>query len=196
MNYFFDISVFIFIIITDPSIKMTRTFTFKVLTAGDGGVGKTTLIHRFIEGRFLKDTKMTIGVDFFIKAISLGDDKELKLSIWDFGGEDRFKKILRGYVSGAHGALLMFDLTRPTSFYNIEDWLPILRSQDKNLPILLLGTKIDLDQYVAVDDKDVALLVNKHGFIDFMKISSKTGLNVEASFERIAESIFKRLKKR
>ena len=169
--------------------EINQTYQYKILTAGDGGVGKTTLIHRFIDGCFIKDTKMTIGVDFFIKNIKIGI-----FVYFDFGGEDRFKKILRGYVSGGHGAILLFDLTRPTSFYSIGEWVNILRNHDEDLPILLLGTKLDLEPFIAIEDSVVYEALEQFKLIDFIKVSSKTGTNVEESFEKIALAVYDRLK--
>lgn len=169
---------------------MAKIVTFKILTAGDGGVGKTTLIHRYLKGEFLKDTQMTIGVDFMITTVQLGDI-EIRLQIWDFGGQDRFKKMLKGYVSGAQGAILMFDLTRPRSFYNIDDWLDILYSKNK-LPILLIGTKNDLDEYINVADEEVIALKQKYGFIDYLKTSALTGENVQLAFETLARLIYEK----
>ena len=89
---------------------MSRPLVLKILTAGEGGVGKTTLLHKYIKGEFLADTKMTIGVEFFLKEMNV-DGFDVILQLWDFGGQERFRFLLESYVTGARGALLMFDLT-------------------------------------------------------------------------------------
>ncbi|GAH39257.1 unnamed protein product, partial [marine sediment metagenome] len=89
---------------------MSKPRVLKIITTGEGGVGKTTLLHRYVEGIFLADTKMTLGVEFFLKELDL-DGNKILLQIWDFGGQERFRFLLQNYIMGAKGALLLFDLT-------------------------------------------------------------------------------------
>ncbi|MHA1758100.1 MAG: Rab family GTPase, partial [Promethearchaeota archaeon] len=95
-----------------PNPKVRKNIMYKVITAGEGGVGKTTLLHKFVEGKFKIDTKMTIGVGFFLKDITLENGKTYSLQLWDFGGQELFRPFLDSYALGANGAILMFDLTR------------------------------------------------------------------------------------
>ena len=81
---------------------------FKIITAGEGGVGKTTLLYRYVQGKFLTNTKATLGVDFFWKEFNTKDE-QIDLQLWDFGGQKSFRHILKSYVSGANGALLLFE---------------------------------------------------------------------------------------
>ena len=170
---------------------MTKKFILKILTAGEGGVGKTTLLHRFVEGQFSADTKMTIGVEFFLKEIEL-DGKQCTLQLWDFGGQERFRFLLESYVLGAKGALLMFDLTRPMTLENLQQWVTICRKGDENLPILFIGTKIDLVNDIMVDDDYALSFQEKFKLFDFMKISSKSGENVLEAFELLTKKILER----
>jgi len=170
---------------------MTKKFILKILTAGEGGVGKTTLLHRFVEGQFSADTKMTIGVEFFLKEIEL-DGKQCTLQLWDFGGQERFRFLLESYVLGAKGALLMFDLTRPMTLENLQQWVTICRKGDENLPILFIGTKIDLANDIMVDDDYALSFQEKFKLFDYMKISSKSGQNVLEAFELLTKKILER----
>ncbi len=170
---------------------MTKKFILKILTAGEGGVGKTTLLHRFVEGQFSADTKMTIGVEFFLKEIEL-DGKQCTLQLWDFGGQERFRFLLESYVLGAKGALLMFDLTRPMTLENLQQWVTICRKGDENLPILFIGTKIDLANDIMVDDDYALSFQEKFKLFDYMKISSKSGENVLEAFELLTKKILER----
>jgi len=170
---------------------MPHNFTFKVITAGDGGVGKTTLLYRYVEGKFKVDTKMTIGVGFFFEKIDLGDENTYSIQLWDFGGEEHFRALLNNYVSGASGALLMIDMTRINSLNKIDQWVSICRRENKNLPILLVGTKLDLEEKISVQEEDALRLVEKYNFTGFIKTSSKTGLNVKEVFKKILEDILK-----
>ena len=92
-----------------------KSYLFKILVAGEGGVGKTTLLYRYIKEEFLKDTEMTIGLDFFSKNIKL-DGLDITLQFWDFGGQDRFQFLHDYYTKGASGAILMFDLSMGVIF--------------------------------------------------------------------------------
>ncbi|MHA1658233.1 MAG: Rab family GTPase [Promethearchaeota archaeon] len=170
---------------------MPKKFILKILTAGEGGVGKTTLLRRFVEGQFSAQTKMTIGVEFFLKEIEL-DSKQCTLQLWDFGGQERFRFLLESYVLGAKGALLMFDLTRPITLDNLEQWVKIVRKWDPDLPILFIGTKIDLDDEIMVEDDYANMFKEQFDLFDYFKISSKSGENVSEVFKVITRKILER----
>ncbi|MHA2183816.1 MAG: Rab family GTPase [Promethearchaeota archaeon] len=170
---------------------MPKKFILKILTAGDGGVGKTTLLHRYVEGRFSADTKMTIGVEFFLKETEI-DSKQCTLQLWDFGGQERFRFLLESYVLGAKGALLMFDLTRMMTLENLEQWLGIVRKGDPNLPVLFVGTKLDLVDEIQVDDDYAQSFLEEYNLLGFLKISSLTGENVGRAFEILTTKILER----
>jgi small GTP-binding protein len=164
----------------------------KVITAGDGGVGKTTLLYRYVEGKFLADTKMTLGVEFFLKEINIKGEL-INLQVWDFGGQDHFRPLLENYSIGARGALLLFDLTRPSSLENIEQWVNICRGKNPGIPIIFLGTKLDLTESLTVDDKFARTFPKKYDFFKYLKISSKTGQNVNLAFKLLTKEIVKNL---
>ncbi len=168
---------------------MPKSITYKVITAGDGGVGKTTLLFRYVENKFNYDTKITIGVGFFFKTIDLGDENKYGLQLWDLGGEEQFRPFLKSYVAGADGAFLMIDLTRINSLKNIQSWVDIVRSENPELPILLLGSKLDLTEDISVTDEEPLRLKEKFKFIDYLKVSSKTGQNVDKAFETLIRKI-------
>lgn len=165
---------------------------FKIITGGEGGVGKTTLLYRYVEGKFLTNTKATLGVDFFWKIFNT-EDKKVSLQLWDFGGQKNFRHILKNYASGANGALLLFDLTNTSSLEHIDDWVDICREKEPNLPIVFLGTKLDLTESIVVDDNDAIFYKDKYNFLDYIKISSKTDENVNIAFNILVKEILKDL---
>ncbi|MFX1568162.1 MAG: GTP-binding protein [Promethearchaeota archaeon] len=165
-----------------------KNFIFKLLLVGNGGVGKTSLLRRYVDGFFDDSTIMTIGVDFFIKEITF-DDAHCLLQLWDLGGQERFRYLLENFVMGARGALLLFDLTRMPKIGDILEWVNIARLHDLNLPILLIGTKNDLEDVIAVDDDSALHLKNTFNMIDFIKTSAKTGYNVDTAFEAITKKL-------
>ena len=171
---------------------MPKSILLKVVTAGEGGVGKTTLLYRYIEGRFLADTRMTIGVEFFLKELNIEGNKIL-LQVWDFGGQEHFRPLLKNYAKGARGALILFDLTRPSSLEQIGQWVDICRQENPDTPIIFLGTKLDLKDQITIDDDFALKLRENYGFFNYLKISSKTGENVQLAFELLAKELIKKL---
>ena len=167
---------------------MAKKFILKILTAGEGGVGKTTLLHRYVEGRFSAETKMTIGVEFFLKETMI-DTKQCTLQLWDFGGQERFRFLLKNYAKGAKGAILMFDLTRPKTLDTIDEWIDICRTEQPQIPILLLGSKADLAEMVILNEDFILELRKKYNLFDYMWVSSKSGENVNFAFELLAKHI-------
>ena len=165
---------------------MDKNSLFKILVAGDGGVGKTTLLHKYATKKFLEKTKMTVGIDFHEKKI-LFNNKEYSLVLWDFGGQEHFQFLSKDYIKGAEGALIMIDLTRLNTLNNISKWVEILRSNDPNLPILLVGTKIDLSP--QFQDDLINIIIDSHNLFDYIKLSSKTGENVDKCFNMLTEKI-------
>ena len=103
---------------------MNDNIKFKLCIFGDGGVGKTSLTHRYLTRVFNEDLKMTIGTDLSIKDIEI-DDQLVRLQIWDFAGEERYKILFPSFVKGAQGGIFMFDLARYNSLKNIDSWLSI-----------------------------------------------------------------------
>ncbi|MFX0023163.1 MAG: Rab family GTPase [Candidatus Hermodarchaeota archaeon] len=167
---------------------MAKSILLKVVTAGEGGVGKTTLLYRYIEGRFLADTRMTIGVEFFLKELNI-EDKKILLQVWDFGGQEHFRPLLKSYARGARGALILFDLTRPSSLSRIGQWVNICRQDNPDIPIIFIGTKLDLTHQITIDDAVALQLKEEFDFFDYVKVSSKTGENVQLVFELLAKRL-------
>ncbi len=169
---------------------MSKPIVLKVLTAGEGGVGKTTLLHRYVDGKFSSETKMTIGVEFFLKELMI-DGQKVILQLWDFGGQERFRFLLESYVIGARGAMLLFDLTRTMTLENLESWVNICRKKNPNLPILFLGSKADLINDICIEEDYILILKEHFNLFDYLKISAKTSENVALSFEIITKEILK-----
>jgi small GTP-binding protein len=165
-----------------------RNYLFKILIAGNASVGKTSLLRRYVDGFFDDSTIMTVGVEFFIKDILL-DDIHCTLQLWDLGGQERFRYLLENYVMGARGALLLFDLTKMPKIGNILEWVNIARLHDINLPIVLVGSKNDLEDYVAVDDESALHIKNTFNMIEFIKTSAKSGYNIEKPFEILTKKL-------
>ena len=161
--------------------------TFKIIIFGDAGCGKTTLTQRFLTNLFVSDSKMTIGVDFEVKSLEV-DKQKVKLQIWDFGGEERFRFLLPTYVRGARGGLFLYDITNYSSIAHIDDWLNVIRKEiraEDVFPIIVVGGKADLTENREVSAEDGIKIAKSRNVDGFIETSSKTGENVEKTFEAL-----------
>ncbi|MHA2179883.1 MAG: GTP-binding protein [Promethearchaeota archaeon] len=164
-------------------------YLFKSIVVGDGGVGKTALTLRFSKGFFTEDYKMTIGVDFHVKTISIDSNEgpiRSKLQIWDTGGQERFSSIRPMYYRGSLGALLIFDLTNSSSFDHLPGWIEEVRANVKNeIPLLLVGNKSDLVDQRAVSLEEINNFTRDFNLY-YMETSAKTGEGVGDCFYILA----------
>jgi len=165
---------------------------FKVILFGDAGCGKTTLRKRFMTDLFISGSQMTIGVDFETKVIE-ADGIRVKLMLWDFGGEERFRFIFPHYIAGAMGGILMYDITEYSSFSHISDWLSVINGSKMKFPIVLLGGKSDLDFLREISYKEGKKIANSMGLNKYIECSSKTGENVQKSFEVLTKMMINKM---
>ncbi|MHA2051621.1 MAG: Rab family GTPase [Promethearchaeota archaeon] len=164
-------------------------YTFKLMMLGDASVGKTSLTLRYISGFFMEDLKLTIGVDFYSKT-TLFNEKKVKLQIWDFGGEERFRFLLSQYCKGANGAFFLYDITNERSIDHLPDWTQIVRKNAGDIPIMLIGSKVDLNEFRVVPREDGILAAKKYNLTSFVELSAKTGKNVEKAFDVMTQILF------
>ncbi|NVM00706.1 MAG: GTP-binding protein [Candidatus Helarchaeota archaeon] len=171
------------------------TYKLKMLLIGDAAVGKTSLIKKFIKGAFQKDYKMTIGCDIFTKDVELNDGQDLvTLSIWDIAGQDRFKFFRSSFYRGSAGAMVIFDLTRYTTFNpNVVNWLKELWSFTGRIPIVILGNKVDLINMRAVRASDAKAFADQVP-CDYIETSAKEGQYVDESFSALAMSMLQNMR--
>jgi len=173
---------------------MTK-YVFKVIIIGPGAVGKTSLLHRFVEDKFSFRYKMTIGADFLSKIIQgyPNPDTTVKLQIWDIGGQDRYKFLRSSFFDGANGALIVFDLSRWHTFEEIEGWLSDLREYaGEHIPFALIGNKADLiDKKDELYERESAEVFAKKEKTYYVETSAKTGENVEGAFLNLTHRMLK-----
>ncbi|OLS12668.1 MAG: small GTP-binding protein [Promethearchaeota archaeon CR_4] len=166
-------------------------YIFKLIIFGDGGVGKTTLTQRYLTGFFDKGSRLTIGVEFFVKTLEVADKKE-KLQIWDFGGEERFRFLLPQYCRGTSGGIFVYDVTQELTFNHLTAWLEVVRANSRNIPLLLVGTKADLELKRKVMAEEAINIARANKMSGFAEVSAKTGQNVESVFKTITQLMVKR----
>ncbi len=173
--------------------------SFKLCVFGDAAVGKTTLIKKYTTGVFDDSMTTTLGLDFSVKKFEIADEFQISLQLWDFMGEERFRVLLPGFVSGAEGALFIFDITRYKTFKNLEQWLEVLKEcideEEHPIPIILVGSKLDLAENRSVDPLVAEEMVaqNKMFFL-YTECSAKTGENVDLIFTTLARKMLKKEK--
>lgn len=160
----------------------TRLPTLKVVVAGDGNVGKTSLIRRWSEGRFESSRVMTIGVDFQTKVVELPDGA-VKLSIWDVAGQERFGSMRPGFYRGSRAVALVYDVGNRETFVNLGRWQDEIRKTAPAAKFLVVGNKIDLPRAVPVEHGQQLAAALKAPFVE---TSAATGDGVPAMFEALA----------
>ena len=166
---------------------MTYDYTFKVVLIGDKGTGKSTLTQRFLTNLFKSKSRLTIGVDFEVKSLEI-NGKKIKLQIWDFGGQDRFRFLLSTYVRNAEGGIFMYDITNYSSLARLDDWLMAIRKEFRaggQFPILIVGNKADLEDNREVSREEGIQFAKVRGVDGFIECSAKTGENVEEMFDAL-----------
>merc|ERR1712154_590649 len=173
---------------TQSAMTTEYDYLFKLLLIGDSGVGKSCLLLRFADDTYTDSYISTIGVDFKIRTVDL-DTKTIKLQIWDTAGQERFRTITSSYYRGAHGIIIVYDITDKESFDNVRQWLfEIDRYASENVCKLLVGNKSDLANKRAVEYEAAK------GFADelqipFLETSAKNATNVEQAFLTMAAQI-------
>ncbi|KAI0713680.1 ras-domain-containing protein [Earliella scabrosa] len=163
-------------------------YLFKLLLIGDSGVGKSCLLLRFAEDSFTDSYLSTIGVDFKIRTIEL-EGKTVKLQIWDTAGQERFRTIAAAYYRGAHGIIMVYDVTDEETFKNVKGWMQeIERYASEDVKKLIIGNKSDLVERKVVEYSAAKEFADALS-IPFIETSAKESTNVEEAFTMMAKVI-------
>ncbi|KAG7265700.1 hypothetical protein CRUP_010444 [Coryphaenoides rupestris] len=168
-------------------------YLLKVLVIGDGNVGKSSFVHRYVNGQFNKDYKMTMGVDFSMKLLPWTDTDKVRLQLWDIAGQERFISMTRIYYKGASGCVILFDVTNSDSFQNCRLWKQDLDSKamlpDGNpIPCILLANKCDLPTRM-VSTECISKFSQANGFMAWMETSVKDNRNISEAMRRLVEEV-------
>ena len=164
----------------------------KYIIIGDGGVGKSNLLLRYAHGQFNPEYQVTIGVEFGIKDVEIGNNT-FRIQIWDTAGQENFKSITRSYFKNSICAIICYDITKKDSFDNVTTWIEDCKTQCyKNVYMILVGNKTDLRERRVVSTDEGKELADKLG-INFYETSAKTGENVENVFQESINEISKQI---
>lgn len=162
---------------------------FKILLLGDSEVGKSCFLMRYSENVFIENYITTIGLDYKLKTVKLDTGKTIKVQLWDTAGQDKYRTIAKNYYKGSHGILLLYDITKQSSFDNIREWVRDIKEEVNEKAILfLIGNKIDMeDQRKIPKEKGVELA--EEFKIPFFEASAKSGENVDEVFKALYNKI-------
>jgi len=172
-----------------------KEYLYKILVVGDIGTGKTSIIKRYVHNIFSLHYKSTIGVDFALKVLQWDNDIVVRLQLWDIAGQERFGNMTRVYYKEAVGALVVFDVTRVSTFEAVTKWkndidAKVMLPDGKPIPVVLLANKCDLAKEGLVKN---ATQMDKHcedkGFIGWFETSAKENLNIDKACRFLVSKI-------
>ena len=169
---------------------MYENTVYKVLLLGDSSVGKTCFLLRYCDRTFQEAHLSTIGLDYRLKTMTLKNNKNIKLQIWDTAGQDRFRALTKNYYKGANGIILIYDISTTQTFENVKVWINQIKEEaNANVIIYLVGNKIDLPKDKrTVSEEEGQKLADEYKFL-FKETSAKEGTNVNEIFQELVEKI-------
>ena len=167
--------------------------TFKILTIGEGGVGKTCILRRFVENKFLKSHLATIGIDFRTKIIKVYG-RNIKLKIWDTAGQERYRNITNQIFKGADGIVLVYDVNNEVSYAKIKDWIEQITSNVSRdeISLVLLGNKCDIEERAISKEKGQEMADELK--VKYYETSALAGTGIDEAFEGLTKEILKKKK--
>ncbi len=167
-------------------------YSAKIVMLGQGSVGKTSLIRRYVQHTFTHDYITTIGSNFLIKKIKLEEGKNMTMQLWDLSGQDIFRNIRSRYYLHSRGAIMVFDLTRPSTLKELERWHMDFTQRVGNVPLMLFGNKCDLRDQIEIRNEDGEMMAQKFG-ATYFETSALDGTGVESGFLDLAMKIINHL---
>ena len=171
---------------------MYSEFLFKILLLGDSGVGKSSIILRYIENNFSQNLMNSIGVDFKLKNIEV-KGKKVKLQVWDTAGQERFRTITTSYYKGAQAIIVVFDITDRDSFEHVKNWMAdVDKFAKEGVLRILSGNKCDLEHMRKISKDEGKELASKYG-IQYIETSAKETTNIEELFFNTTETFLNKL---
>jgi small GTP-binding protein len=163
---------------------------FKIVTLGEGRVGKTSLTLKFARNEFHDNEISTVQANFIQKDVSLDGGVIVKLNIWDTAGQERFRALAPNYYRQANGAVIAYDITDAGSFNRVKAWVKELQSQaDKDIQIVLAGNKCDRESDRQINHQEATEYANSIGAAIF-NTSAKSGKGVQELYTEIASRVW------
>ncbi|MHA2473071.1 MAG: Rab family GTPase [Promethearchaeota archaeon] len=161
---------------------------FKVLLLGDFSSGKEELYKKYISRSVHEGQKLTTGVDFCSKNYEV-DGRKIKIQFWDIGGEERFRFLLSQYCKGSNRAVIMYDITDKQSLDHVPEWAQIVRESTGDIPIILVGNKLDLEESREVSREEGIKIAEQNSYSLFVEVSTNTGENIEKMLQSFVKDL-------
>ena len=174
------------------NIKSDFDFLIKMALLGDSSVGKSNMVLRFTEDVFSLNMSSTIGYDYKSRNIVISK-KTAKLQIWDTAGQERYMSLCKSIYQKVDGVMLVYDITQLETFQNIKKWIDVIKGFNDNLPMMLVGNKIDKEEERIISVEDGKNLANEYG-MQFIETSALSGNNIEKAFVDFGKEILEYLK--
>lgn len=169
-------------------LQDTAAYLFKIVFLGEGAVGKTSLVGRFVYDSFEGDYLATIGTDIHLKMVQV-DDVLVKLVIWDIAGQDNFAQLRKAYYMNASGAFYIFDTSRAETIERVDEWIKALYKVTGEIPLIICENKTDLESAISQKARD---RITKKLNVKMIKTSAKENTNVEEAFREMTKEILAR----
>ena len=167
---------------------------FKIILIGDTSVGKTNILSRYINDKFLETSKSTVGVELATK-VEHYNNKKIKIQIWDTAGQERYKSITTSYYKGAKGAFIVYDITKKESFKNVDKWIKDLKEfGDEDVTILIIGNKCDLEDEREVSIEEVKKKAELFD-IGYCETSALKAKNIDYAFQTLIKLVAEKMEK-
>ncbi|KAH8922622.1 ras-domain-containing protein [Atractiella rhizophila] len=164
-------------------------YPFKLVLLGESAVGKSSLVLQFVKGQFDDYRESTIGAAFLTQTVEVAEGKVVKFEIWDTAGQERYKSLAPMYYRNANCAVVVYDITSPSSLTKAQSWIRELQRQaDPNILVCLAGNKLDLQAHRSISTTEAEQYAQSEGLL-FFECSAKSGENVHAIFESLAKKL-------
>ena len=167
-------------------------FKFRIVLLGDACVGKTSLMRRYTENAFDEEYKQTIGTTFATKDVQIadedGEERAVRLVIWDMGGQSTYRELRRQFMKGAAGAIIAYDVTRPETYMSMNNWFESFREACPDSPVVICANKVDLENERMVP-VEPGLMLRDWFQSEYYETSAKTGAQVLDVFTKLGQII-------
>ena len=171
------------------------TIDLKIILVGNSSVGKTSIIHKFIDRNFEEQITATVSTTFKAKKIKIDPFTEANLKIWDTAGQERYRSLTANYIRGSNGVLVVFDLANKGSFEELDKWMEIIRDviAENKIEKILVGNKTDLPEEEKVISDEMATKYADEHNMKYFSVSAKEGINIDLLFEQLGNDCIKNL---
>jgi small GTP-binding protein len=175
--------------------KDSDELIFKIITIGNSGVGKTSIIKRYVHDSFDENALSTIGIGLAFKEVAIKNGKTIKLKFVDTAGQEAYKALTKTYYKNTDAVLFVFSLDDKDTYKDIEEWIKTFKEVNKDeIPKYLIGNKCDL-QKKCVSEEEIEKLKNEHNLIAYFFTSAKLNTNINDIFIDVSERLYQKYKK-